>query len=106
MREISCFDSYGILQANHSKDTQAHEEPSTKVHDKRFGKEYEEYSFIPCETYMYPRIDPALLQFLETHAILFEYYEHIPLFTVEEAEQIKHQIPGKHTKNLFLSDKK
>ena len=50
--------------------------------------------------------DPALLSFLTTHRIDFDYYEHIPVFTVEESEQIKHDIPGTHTKNLFLTDKK
>jgi len=50
--------------------------------------------------------DIQLLQFLREHAILFDYFEHIPVFTVEESEQIKHNIPWTHTKNLFLTDKK
>lgn len=50
--------------------------------------------------------DPTLLSFLEKHTIKFDYYEHIPVFTVEESEQIKHDIPWAHTKNLFLTDKK
>jgi Ala-tRNA(Pro) deacylase len=33
-------------------------------------------------------------------------YEHRPVFTVEEGEDFKKLIPGGHTKNLFLKDKK
>lgn len=32
--------------------------------------------------------------------------EHIPIFTVEEGQEIKKALPGGHTKNLFLKDKK
>lgn len=32
--------------------------------------------------------------------------EHPPVFTVEEAKRLRGQIPGCHTKNLFLRDKK
>lgn len=49
---------------------------------------------------------PPLLSFLQEHSIQFEYYEHKPIFTVEEGEDIKHSIPGMHTKNLFLTDKR
>jgi Ala-tRNA(Pro) deacylase len=33
-------------------------------------------------------------------------YAHPPVFTVEEGKDFKHKIPGGHTKNLFLKDKK
>lgn len=33
-------------------------------------------------------------------------YEHEAVFTVEESSKIKQNIPGGHTKNLFLKDKK
>lgn len=33
-------------------------------------------------------------------------YAHPPVFTVEEGRDFKHRIPGGHTKNLFLKDKK
>lgn len=33
-------------------------------------------------------------------------YGHIPVFTVEEGRGFKHMMPGGHTKNLFLRDKK
>jgi Ala-tRNA(Pro) deacylase len=32
--------------------------------------------------------------------------EHPPLFTVEQAQALRGQVPGAHTKNLFLKDKK
>ena len=32
--------------------------------------------------------------------------EHPPLFTVEEAMALRGEVPGAHTKNLFLKDKK
>ena len=32
--------------------------------------------------------------------------EHPPLFTVEESKRLRGEIPGGHTKNLFLKDKK
>lgn len=33
-------------------------------------------------------------------------YAHAPVFTCEEGDEIKKAIPGGHTKNLFLKDKK
>jgi Ala-tRNA(Pro) deacylase len=32
--------------------------------------------------------------------------DHLPVFTVEEGQDIKAKMPGGHTKNLFLADKK
>jgi Ala-tRNA(Pro) deacylase len=32
--------------------------------------------------------------------------EHAPVFTVEEAQALRGAVPGAHTKNLFLKDKK
>ena len=32
--------------------------------------------------------------------------EHPPLFTVEESQRLRGEIPGQHTKNLFLVDRK
>ncbi len=31
-------------------------------------------------------------------------FEHEPLFTVEQADKVAHEIPGTHIKNLFLKD--
>lgn len=50
--------------------------------------------------------DPALLSFFEEYKLWFEYYEHEPIFTVEEWEALKQSLPGKQTKNLFLTDKR
>jgi len=33
-------------------------------------------------------------------------HEHEAVFTVEESAKVKHMIPGGHTKNLFVKDKK
>jgi Ala-tRNA(Pro) deacylase len=38
---------------------------------------------------------------IETHTV-----EHPPLFSVEESRHLRGQIPGAHTKNLFLVDRK
>src|ERR1700681_2306085 len=32
--------------------------------------------------------------------------EHAPLFTVEDSQTLRGEVPGAHTKNLFLKDKK
>jgi Ala-tRNA(Pro) deacylase len=33
-------------------------------------------------------------------------YDHLPVFTVAESQAIKEEIPGGHSKNLFLKDRK
>ena len=33
-------------------------------------------------------------------------HAHAPVFTVEEAQHLRGSLPGKHTKNLFLEDRK
>jgi len=33
-------------------------------------------------------------------------YEHVPVFTVAESQAIKEEIPGGHSKNLFVKDRK
>jgi len=47
-----------------------------------------------------------LFNLLETLGIETKTYEHEAVFTVEESSKIKQEIPGGHTKNLFLKDKK
>ena len=47
-----------------------------------------------------------LLAFLEAHGIAVATVEHPPLFTVEQSQALRGEIPGGHTKNLFLKDKK
>jgi Ala-tRNA(Pro) deacylase len=52
-----------------------------------------------------PTPDPLAAKFTEL-GIETVSYEHRPVFTVEEGEDFKKLIPGGHTKNLFLKDKK
>ena len=47
-----------------------------------------------------------LIAFLEAHGITVATIEHPPLFTVEQSQALRGEIPGGHTKNLFLKDKK
>jgi Ala-tRNA(Pro) deacylase len=47
-----------------------------------------------------------LLAFLQKHGIATSTVEHPPLFTVEQSQSLRGEIPGGHTKNLFLKDKK
>jgi len=49
--------------------------------------------------------DPLAKKFAEL-GIESVTYEHPAVFTVEEGKDFKNQIPGGHTKNLFLKDKK
>jgi Ala-tRNA(Pro) deacylase len=47
-----------------------------------------------------------LFVFLDRLEIAHKTVTHPPLFTVEESQALRGQIPGGHTKNLFLKDKK
>src|SRR5690554_2096989 len=53
-----------------------------------------------------PKSPEALFQFLEDLGIEVTTRRHPPLFTVEESQSLRGEIPGAHTKNLFLKDKK
>jgi len=48
----------------------------------------------------------ALAVRLEVLGIAARTYAHAPVFTVEEAQGLRGSLPGGHTKNLFLKDKK
>jgi len=48
----------------------------------------------------------ALLAYLEELGIDAVTHEHPPVYTVDEAERHTGHLPGAHTKNLFLEDKK
>jgi len=59
------------------------------------------------------RLDPPmaatpddLFALLDRLGIAHRTVSHPPLFTVEESRALRGQIPGGHTKNLFLKDKK
>ena len=43
---------------------------------------------------------------LDALGIVYKTVKHPPLFTVEQSRVLRGQIPGGHTKNLFLRDKK
>lgn len=47
-----------------------------------------------------------LFAFFDSHGISHSTVDHEPIFTVEEGQHIKASMPGGHTKNLFLKDKK
>ena len=47
-----------------------------------------------------------LFAYLDSLGIAHATVKHPPLFTVEQSRALRGQIPGGHTKNLFLRDKK
>lgn len=47
-----------------------------------------------------------LLDFFKEHHIDYKLYTHEAVFTVEEAHHLSEIIPGLHSKNLFIKDKK
>ncbi|HEX9167304.1 MAG TPA: prolyl-tRNA synthetase associated domain-containing protein [Roseiarcus sp.] len=53
-----------------------------------------------------PASPEDLLAFLAALAIENHTVEHPPLFTVEDSRTLRGEIPGGHTKNLFVKDKK
>jgi Ala-tRNA(Pro) deacylase len=50
--------------------------------------------------------ESALYERLRALGIGWTKYEHVPVFTVDEAAVVNASQPGGHTKNLFLKDKK
>ncbi len=53
-----------------------------------------------------PATRQDLFTFFEKLGIATTTVEHIPVFTVEDAKQVHHNIPGGHCKNLFCKDEK
>jgi Ala-tRNA(Pro) deacylase len=53
-----------------------------------------------------PATPSDLFAMLDRLGIAHATVNHPPLFTVEESQALRGQIPGTHTKNLFLTDKK
>lgn len=53
-----------------------------------------------------PATSAELLARLEELGVDATTHHHPPVFTVEEAQEHKGDLPGAHTKNLFLRDKK
>ena len=53
-----------------------------------------------------PASPEDLLNYLSDLAIETVTVEHSPLYTVEDSQALRGEIPGGHTKNLFVKDKK
>ena len=53
-----------------------------------------------------PATPDDLFRRLDELGIAFANYRHPPVFTVEEAHAARGDLPGSHTKNLFVRDKK
>jgi Ala-tRNA(Pro) deacylase len=53
-----------------------------------------------------PATDVDLFALLDSLGIAHVTHAHPPVFTVEEAQSLRGSLPGGHTKNLFLKDKK
>ena len=53
-----------------------------------------------------PASPEELLAYLASLGIQTSTVEHPPLFTVEDSQSLRGDIPGGHTKNLFVKDKK
>jgi Ala-tRNA(Pro) deacylase len=53
-----------------------------------------------------PATPDDLFAFLDRLGIPHKTTEHPPLYTVEQSQALRGTIPGGHTKNLFLKDKK
>ena len=53
-----------------------------------------------------PATPDDLFAFLDRQGIPHQTTTHAPLFTVEQSQALRGTIPGGHTKNLFLKDKK
>ena len=53
-----------------------------------------------------PASPEDLIAFLDSLGVASDTVEHPPLHTVEESQSLRGQIPGGHSKNLFVKDKK
>lgn len=53
-----------------------------------------------------PKTEAELFSFLDSLGIEVTTHRHPPLFTVADSQALRGEIPGGHTKNLFLKDKK
>lgn len=60
----------------------------------------------PPESLPMPTTPDQLFAFLDSLRIAHTTVSHPPLFTVEQSQTLRGTIPGGHTKNLFLRDKK
>src|SRR6185503_12095536 len=63
-------------------------------------------AFPKCNRTIMPASRRDLMARLASLGIRTETREHAPVFTVAEAQRLRGEIPGAHTKNLFLKDEK
>ena len=59
---------------------------------------FQRHSTDPCPQRLFARLAEL--------GIVTETVEHPPVFTVAESASLEHKLPGGHTKNLFVKDKK
>ncbi len=57
-------------------------------------------------TELAPKSPEDLFRFLDSLDIRHSTRRHPPVFTVAQSESLREEIPGGHTKNLFVKDKK
>ena len=50
--------------------------------------------------------EDALYERFHALGIGWQTYDHVPVYTVEEARNLRGALPGTHTKNLFLEDRR
>ena len=48
----------------------------------------------------------SIFEFLEQHHIVYQRYDHPPVYTVAEARELVPPMPGVNTKNLFVRNKR
>ena len=53
-----------------------------------------------------PAAESDLLALLDRIGVAYARHAHPPLFTVDQSREYEHLMPGLHTKNLFLKEKK
>lgn len=58
------------------------------------------------EVFSTPRTADDFHAFLDELGIAYKTHRHQPVFTVAESVSLRNEIPGGHTKNLFVKDKK
>lgn len=61
---------------------------------------------LPTASPTQPKTAQDLHRFLDELGISHTTKQHPPVFTVAESESLRDEIPGGHTKNLFVKDKK
>ena len=61
---------------------------------------------LPVPAFLMPASPDDLIAYLAALGVETETVDHPPLFTVEDSRALRGDIPGGHTKNLFVKDKK